>query len=200
MPSNDVTPTPRKGRRQGFPPHVAADTPLRTREQRFVDEFLVNLNATQAATLAGYHARSARTLASRLLMKVNIQVAIEKGFAAQRQRTQVTADAVVQQLARIAFGNLAVMFDEQGRLKHLQDVPVAAQVAIGSIEVVTKKTVSKGQVVDVEYVHKIRSRDAVRALELLGKHLGVFDDGGLPVADVPCFALPADGPQVISVH
>ena len=201
MNPSHVTRPPRTGRRQGFPPHVAADTPLSKREQVFVDEYLVELKGAAAAIKAGYAERSARVTASRLLSKANIQAALEQGYAERRQRIQVTADAVVQRLAHIAFGNIAAMFDEQGRLRHLHDVPVAAQVAISSIEVVTKKTVSKGEVVDVVYVHKIRSRDAVRALEQLGKHLGILDGAGLPPPqDVPVFALPVDGPQYISVH
>ncbi len=109
------------------------------------------MNGTKAAIAAGYAPKSARVTASQLLAKPNIEAAVEAACHARQARTQVTADAVVQQLARIAFGSAVTAL-------------------------------------------------SVRALELLGKHLGVFDGRGLPVADVPCFALPADGPQVISVH
>jgi phage terminase small subunit len=109
------------------------------------------------------------------LSKLNIRAALEKKFADRSERTKVTADAVVQQLARIGFGNIAMMFDPRGGLRHLHDVPEDVQAMIGAIEVVTKKRVAKGRVVDVEYVYKIRTRDAVRALEQLGRHLGLFE-------------------------
>jgi hypothetical protein len=107
------------------------------REQIFVDEHLANSNGAQAVIRAGYAQRSAAVTASKLLIKLNIRAALDKGYADRRLRSQVTGDAVTLQLARIAFSNLAVMFDERGRLKHLHDLPLDAQVVIGSIEVVT---------------------------------------------------------------
>ena len=121
---------------------------------------------------------------------MNIQAALAAEREARSQRTQVTADAVVQQLARIAFGTLAVLFDDQGRLKHLHDLPPDAQAVVGAIDVVTKKTVSKGNVVAVEYVQKIKARDAVRALELLMRHLGLLTGSLPPGPQVETFVMP----------
>jgi hypothetical protein len=68
-----------------------------------------------------------------------------------------------------------------------------AQAVVGAIDVVTKKTVSKGAVVDVEYVQKIKARDAVRALELLMRHMGLLTPAPPPDPDVfETFIMPAD--------
>lgn len=68
---------------------------LTPKESRFVDEYLVDLNATQAAIRAGYSARTARSIASENLTKPNIQAAIAEGRKQQQERTHVTADRVL---------------------------------------------------------------------------------------------------------
>src|SRR3954466_9694923 len=79
--------------------------PLNDRQARFVAEYLVDLNATQAAIRAGYSPASARTQAADLLTNPNISAAIAEAQAARSRRTEVTADRVVLELARVAFGD-----------------------------------------------------------------------------------------------
>lgn len=87
-------PTPKKG---------AAE--LEPRQQRFVDEYLVDLNGTQAAIRAGYSSESARQIAAENLSKPNIQAAVAAGQAVLQDRTQVTAARVVREIALIAFAD-----------------------------------------------------------------------------------------------
>ena len=79
---------------------------LTPKQRRFVEEFLVDLNATQAAIRAGYSPRTANKVGLRLLVNVGIQEAITDGVQARTQRTQVNQDRVVEELARIAFSDL----------------------------------------------------------------------------------------------
>ena len=79
--------------------------PLNERQARFVAEYLVDLNATQAAIRAGYCARTAYSAAERLLTNAEIAAAIAEAQAARSRRTEVTADRVVLELARVAFGD-----------------------------------------------------------------------------------------------
>ncbi len=72
------------------------------KQQRFVDEYLTDLNATQAAIRAGYSARTAQMQSSRLLSKVMVQAAVSEGRAVQQNRTQVSADRVVLEAWHIA--------------------------------------------------------------------------------------------------
>ena len=77
------------------------------KQQRFVEEYLVDLNATQAAFRAGYAARSARAIAAENLAKPNIQARITALKQARSERTQIDADRVVQELARVAFARMS---------------------------------------------------------------------------------------------
>lgn len=79
---------------------------LNAKQQRFVDEFLVDMNATQAAIRAGYSKKTARKIASENLTKPDIQDAITEAMAAQQLRTNVTQDRVVREYAMIAFADL----------------------------------------------------------------------------------------------
>jgi len=71
---------------------------MTTQQQAFVDEYLVDNNATQAAIRAGYSERTANVKASQLLAKVNIQKAVAEAQARRSQRTEVTQDVVIQGL------------------------------------------------------------------------------------------------------
>ncbi len=78
---------------------------LTEKQQRFVDEYLVDLNATQAAIRAGYSAGTAQEQSSRLLSNVMVQRAISDARQAQQERTQITADRVISELGLIAFAD-----------------------------------------------------------------------------------------------
>jgi len=80
--------------------------PSTARQRRFADEYLVDLNATKAAERAGYSARTARAQGARLLTNVDIAAAILSAMQARTERTQVTADRVIEELAVVAFSDL----------------------------------------------------------------------------------------------
>lgn len=82
-------------------PHLG----LTPKEQEFVDQYLIDLNGTQAAIRAKYSARTARQIATQLLSKLHIQLAITEARKAQQERTQITADRVVMELGMIAFAD-----------------------------------------------------------------------------------------------
>ncbi len=84
----------------------SAELKLTPKQARFVEEYGVDLNATQAAIRAGYSKSSAKVIASQNLTKLNIQAAIAEAQAARAKRTKVTGDAVVTELALIGFATL----------------------------------------------------------------------------------------------
>ena len=143
---------------------------LTGKQQRFVAEYLVDLNATQAAIRAGYSAKTAFQMGAENLRKPKIAALVAEAQSARAERTEVTQDRVLTELARIGFGDIRQLFDESGRLLRPEEWPDAAAAAVASIEVVTRE-VGKG---DVEHVAKIRAWDKPRALEMAGKHLGMF--------------------------
>lgn len=125
--------------------------PLSEKQRLFIKEYLVDLNATQAAIRAGYSAKTAYRQGADLLQKTSIREAIEKAQAERSQRVEVTQDYVINNLVEIVE-------------RTMQRAPV---------------TNRKGeQVTDEEgrAVWCFDAKGANRALELLGKHLGVFTD------------------------
>jgi phage terminase small subunit len=131
----------------------AAD--LGPRQERFVEEYLLDLNAKRAAIRAGYSPKTAEAQGSRLLSNVKVQRALTARMAARSQRTEVAADRVLLEMARIGFSDLRRLFHENGRLKRPDEWDDDTAASIASIEVVTR---SLGDGV-VEYVRKIKLWD-----------------------------------------
>lgn len=101
---------------------------LTDRQARFCEEYLIDLNATQAAIRTGYSEKTANEQGARLLANVSVQEKIAELKAERAKRTEMTQDSVIQELAAVARAEI------------------------------------KG----------VRAVDKLKALELLGKHLGMF--------------------------
>jgi phage terminase small subunit len=149
---------------------MAGNSTLNEKQKRFVEEYLVDLNATQAAIRAGYSKRTAHSQGPRLLEHVEVAAAIAEAQKKRSDRTEVTADRVLKELARIGFSDIRDIFDETGNLKRPEDWSDNAAAAVSSVEVVCK-SLGEGE---VEYVKKIKVWDKNSALEKIGKHLGMF--------------------------
>lgn len=124
---------------------------LTDKQAAFVREYLVDLNATQAAIRAGYSERTASRIGPQLLGKTCVREAIEKAQAKRAQRVEVTQDYVIENLVEIVE-------------RSMQRAPVLDR---------------KGEPVTDEEGRAVWTFDAKganRALELLGKHLGIFTD------------------------
>lgn len=80
---------------------------LTPRQRRFVKEFLIDSNATQAAIRAGYSKKTAGEQASRLLANVKISAEVEKGRAKIEEKLECTADDIARELAKLGFSNMA---------------------------------------------------------------------------------------------
>src|SRR5215475_12924278 len=96
------------------------DGKLTPRQVRFVAEYLIDANATQAAIRAGYKAKHADVSGCRLLANAKIRAAVDAGEAERAKRTQVTADKVIMELARVAFADPRQLFDESGALRDVR--------------------------------------------------------------------------------
>lgn len=140
------------------------------KQKRFVEEYLIDLNAAKAAIRAGYSSRTAKQIGQENLTKPDLQAAIDKAMAKRSRRTGINQDRVIDELARIALVNPADVVDvDSAAVKadaNREDTACIAGVRIRTL--VTKD----GPVVERE----VKFYDKVRALELLGKHLGLFTD------------------------
>lgn len=148
---------------------------LNEKQQRFVEEYLVDLNATQAAIRAGYAEPSARQMASRLLSKANVQEAIAVARKAQTQRTNERADRVIQELSRIAYADPRKLFHPDGTLKAIPDLDDDAAATVAQLEVFEEyEGAGKGRRA-VGQTRKLKQWDKVAALVNLGKHFKLFN-------------------------
>ena len=140
---------------------------LSPKQEVFVQEYLKDLNATQAAIRAGYSEKSASRIGIELLNKNHVREAVEKGRAKRAERTEITADRVVTELAKIAFADPRDLMEWGPNGVALKDSStLTEEQAAGVAEVVEG---SGGAL-------RLKKHDKVKALELLGKHIGMFRD------------------------
>ena len=137
------------------------------KQKRFIEEYLIDLNATQAAIRAGYSPDTAQQTGSENLSKPVIRTGIDRAMAERSKRTGVNAERVVQELAKIAFVNAAEVIDPKTATVKEDALPEDTA-AIQSVKV---KTFGEDGL-----EREIKMADKLKALELLGKHLGMFKD------------------------
>lgn len=140
------------------------------KQKKFCEEYLVDLNATQAAIRAGYSSKTANEQGSQLLANISVRARIDEALAEQSKRTGVTADRVVRELARVAFVNAPNVIDlDNATVK--EEACADDTAAIASVKV---KTIPTADGMGVE--REIKLADKLKALELLGRRLGLFTD------------------------
>lgn len=140
---------------------------LNSKQQRFVEEYLIDLNATQAAIRAGYSAKTAYSQGERLLSHVEVAAGILEAKRARSERTNVNADWLLDRLADESVADIADLYDEIGRVRPVKDWPLIwRQGLVAGIDV---ETIGEG----VGYVTKIKISDRIKRLELIGRHVGV---------------------------
>ncbi len=140
------------------------------KQKRFCEEYLIDLNATQAAIRAGYSPKTAYSIGSDLLKVPEVRAHIEKAQADRSKRTGVNADRVIRELARVAFLNAPDVVDFSNATV-LDEASSEDTAAIASVKV---KTIPTENGAGVE--REIKFADKLKALELLGKHLNMFTD------------------------
>ena len=144
---------------------------LTPKQQRFVEEYLIDLNATQAAIRAGYSEKTAHSIGAENLIKPEIQKAIADAQAKREERTQIDSDYVLKRLVEIDQMDVLDIMDDDGNVKPLRDWPKIWRQYISNIETIS---MDDGE----GWLKKIKWPDKVKNLELLGKHVsvGAFKD------------------------
>ncbi len=146
---------------------------LTAKQRRFVEEYLVDLNATQAAIRAGYSPKTANEQAARLLAKVSIQEAVQAAQATRSDRVQVDADYVLRRLLEIDQMDVLDIMGDDMSLKPVADWPPVWRRYLSGFDL-AEMFEGRGEDRDiVGILKKIKWPDKVRNLELLGKHVNV---------------------------
>lgn len=146
---------------------------LNEKQKQFCKEYIIDLNGTQAAIRAGYSQKTAGEQSGRLLgdvRYVHVQEYIRQLIAERSNRTEITGDMVIKEIAKVAMLSVEDFYDDIG-LKPLSELDETARAAISSYQVKRIKT-GKDTYEDVPIV---KIHDKMKALELLGKHTGVFE-------------------------
>lgn len=185
---------------------------LNAKQERFVAEYLIDLNATQAAVRSGYSARTAYSIGQRLLKHVEVDAAIASAQTERSQRTEITADQVLRELAKVGFANLsdvtdwgtkevAFGYDGDGKKLRPEDIGEAALVQYVEAPFVTPINRDdlppeiRAAVSEVSLGRdgfKIKMHDKNSALVQLGRHLGLFNDKLALSGSVTVVASPDD--------
>lgn len=145
---------------------------LTPKQARFVAEYLIDLNATQAAIRAGYSPRTAKSVGSENLTKPDVAAAIATKQGQQLARAELTADMVKDRLRLLAFQDVRALFDEAGNLRPIATLGDDAAAIVAGFEVIKKNAAAGDGVIDT--VHKVKVIDAVKPLEMLAKHFGLL--------------------------
>jgi len=147
---------------------------MNPKRERFVDEYLVDLNATQAAIRAGYSPKCAEVQGTRLLRDARVKAAVRIGKGEALERVNLKADRVLRELARVGFSDVRHLFKDDGTVIPLRELPPAVSASIASVEVVLKNAAAGDGVVD--RVLKIKLWDKNRALNDLARHFALLVD------------------------
>lgn len=123
---------------------------LTPKQQRFVEEYLIDLNATQAAIRAGYSEKTAKVIAAQNLSKLNVQEAIEEAQSKRTERTEITQDYVLTNIQKVI-----------ERCMQVQQVD---------------NCLTQTEDGELAQAFMFKEQGALKGLELLGKHLGMFKD------------------------
>ena len=149
------------------------------RQKRFVSEYLIDLNAKQAAIRAGYSPNTASVIGPENLAKLCVRSAVDKAIAARAVRTGVSQDRVVRELARIAFMDPTRVIDFQKGVV-MEDLSEDDRAVLSGVKVKDGEVFTE---------REVKLLDKLKALELLGKHMGMFTEkvaleGMMPVTIV----------------
>lgn len=136
------------------------------KQKRFVEEYLIDMNATAAAIRAGYSPKTATSIGAENLTKPDVRAHVDAAIAERSRRTGVTQDRVIRELARLAFADpTQVVNFRTGEVYH--DLSEDDRAIIAGVKVKDGDTFTE---------REVKLTDKTRALELLGRHLGMFQD------------------------
>lgn len=140
---------------------------LSQKQELFVREYLIDLNATQAAIRAGYSKKTADRIGPQLIGKTCVAQAIQAQMDKRAAKIEITAEKVLQEIAKLAFSNLQDFYNVDGTLKEIPTLPRDVAACLLS---------NKINLTEAAAIQEIKLHDKKGSLELLGRHLKLFTD------------------------
>ena len=149
-------------------------------QKRFCDEYLIDFNATRDYKAAYKSCRKDETAnvnGSKLLRNTKVQEYIAEKQQEMQERNKITQDTIIQELAKIALFNIKDIYNEDGTLKKVTELDDDTAKAISGVKILQKAGAMK--------IILSKTNDKTKALELLGKHLGMFKENVNLTQDKP---------------
>jgi phage terminase small subunit len=146
---------------------------LTDKQEMFCCEYLIDLNATQAAIRAGYSEKTANRTGSENLSKPDIAQRIIELKSSRNERVEINADYVLRRLVEIDEMDVLDILKDDGGLKMVHQWPKVWRTTLSGLDILT--TVTNFDETTMENIlKKIKWPDKVKNLELLGKHISVM--------------------------
>lgn len=157
---------------------MAKEPRLTARQAEFVRQYLVDLNATQAAIRAGYSPKTANRTGPENLSKPVVRTAVDEAMARRAEETKLSAESVVQELAKLAFSNMLDYVSITSAGEAYVDLAELTRDQAAAIVEVQVDDYLDGRGEDAREVRRVKVKlaDKKGALELLGKHLQLFTE------------------------
>lgn len=150
---------------------------LTRKQQLFIGEYQIDFNGTKAAIRAGYSPKRASEIAYQLLQIPTVRQALDRSIEERLWKIGVHAERTLTEVARLAFSDIRDLYREDGSLKHPSEWDDKIAAAVAGLEVFEE---FEGKGKDrrlIGHTKKARVFDKTKALEMLGKHLRLFQDG-----------------------
>lgn len=176
---------------KGYFPGMA----MTPKQERFCLEYLVDLNATQAAIRAGYSEDTARSIGSENLSKPDIVERIAQLQAERSARTKIDADWLLRRLADESMADIADLYDEDGNIKPVHEWPMIWRIGLVQGMDVEERYEGRDENRERVVTRKIKISDRAKRLELIGRHVsvGAFRDNISVSGEIAVTISPTDG-------
>lgn len=148
---------------------------LTDKQRVFCEEYIIDFNGTKSAIRAGYEKGSAHSTASEILSYPKVQEYLAELIKARSERTEVTQDRVLVEIARLAFSDIRKAFDDNNNLLSPKDWPDEFAACVSSIKVTEEKKDRNDDSNTVTLVKEVKLWDKGKQIELAGRHLGMFE-------------------------
>lgn len=165
---------------------------LTDKQELFCQEYLIDLNATQAAIRAGYSEKTAHSMGAENLTKPEIQQRVSELNKSRLEATGISQKRVLEEYAKIAFFDIRNIYTEHGSLKQITELKDAEAGALSAVK--TFEVYADGQIIGEN--KEVKVFDKIRALDALGKHLGLFEKDNSQKAEIPKQVIIINGKEV----
>lgn len=140
----------------------------------FCNEYLIDLNATQAAIRAGYSQNTAAEIGHENLRKPHIEKYIQERREEAQKRNEITLDKVIKEIGKVALFDIRSIYKEDGVMLQPHELSDEAAVVVSGFKS-RREIVGSGEDKEVNFIDEYKTYDKTKALDMLMKHFGGYE-------------------------